>query len=165
MCPVEPGAGQQPDRAAAQPGVHPVAVELDFMEPLRPIGAGLRPPSRACWRACWSMLGGERLTPSHAIKKGRRYRYYVSAAPITDAGTDRAQGWRLAAREIEEAVIRILSDALTSPAGLVEPFGAASMPDHIPKLLNRAARLAAALGGSPDKRAKLVRELVEKISG
>ena len=34
---------------------------------------------------------------------------------------------------------------------------------HIPKLLNRAARLAAALGGSPDERAKLVRELVEKI--
>ena len=107
---------------------------------------------------------GERLTPSHAVKKGRRYRYYVSAALITDAGTDRAQGWRLAAREIEEAVIRILADALTSPAKLVERFGAASMPsDHIPKLLNRAARLAAALGGSPDERAKLVRELVEKI--
>src|SRR4051794_668659 len=59
---------------------------------------------------------GERLTPSHAVKKGRRYRYYVSAALITDAGTDRAQGWRLAAREIEEAVIRILADALTSPS-------------------------------------------------
>jgi hypothetical protein len=43
---------------------------------------------------------GERLTPSHAVKKGRRYRYYVSAVLITDAGTDRAQGWRLAAREI-----------------------------------------------------------------
>jgi site-specific DNA recombinase len=36
---------------------------------------------------------GERLTPSHAVKKGRRYRYYVS----TEAGTDRPQGWRLAA--------------------------------------------------------------------
>jgi site-specific DNA recombinase len=59
---------------------------------------------------------GERLTPSHAVKKGRRYRYYVSAALITEAGTDRAQGRRLAAREIEEAVIRILADALTSPA-------------------------------------------------
>src|SRR2546421_2208216 len=35
--------------------------------------------------------------------------------------------------------------------------------DHIPKLLNRAARLAPALRGSPDERAKLVRELVEKI--
>src|SRR6059058_5566849 len=107
---------------------------------------------------------GERLTPSHAVKKGRRYRYYVSAALITDAGTDRAQGWRLAAREIEEAVIRILADALTSPVRLVERFGAAGIPsDHIPKLLNRAARLAAALGGSPVERAKLVRELVEKI--
>src|SRR6516162_3054106 len=30
---------------------------------------------------------GARLTPSHAIKKGRRYRYYVSAALITEAGT------------------------------------------------------------------------------
>ena len=106
---------------------------------------------------------GERLTPSHAVKKGRRYRYYVSAALITDAGTDR-EGWRLAAREIEEAVIRILADALTSPASLVERFGAAGMPsDQVRTLLGRAARMAAALGGSPGERAKLVRELVEKI--
>ena len=75
-----------------------------------------------------------------------------------------AQGWRLAAREIEEAVIRILADALTSPASLVERFGAAGMPsDQLRKLLSRAARMAAALGGSPGERAKLVRELVEKI--
>src|SRR5246127_33907 len=106
---------------------------------------------------------GERLTPSHAVKKGRRYRYYVSAALITDVGTDR-EGWRLAAREIEEAVIRILADALTSPASLVERFGADGMPsDQVRKLLARAARMAAALGGSPGERAKLVRELVEKI--
>src|SRR5438270_5650063 len=106
---------------------------------------------------------GERLTPSHAVKKGRRYRYYVSAALITDAGTDR-EGWRLAAREIEEAVIRILADALTSPASLVERFGAAGMPsDQVRKLLSRAARMAAALGGSPGERAKLVRELGERI--
>src|SRR5438477_13098725 len=107
--------------------------------------------------------GGERLTPSHAVKKGRRYRYYVSAALLTDAATDR-EGWRLAAREIEEAVIRILADALTSPASLVERFGAAGMPsDQVRKLLSRAARVAAALGGSSGERAKLVRELVEKI--
>jgi DNA invertase Pin-like site-specific DNA recombinase len=107
---------------------------------------------------------GERLTPSHAVKKGRRYRYYVSAALITDAGTDRAQGWRLAAQEIEEVVIRILSDALTSPARLVERFGAAGMPgDQLRRLLSRAVRVAAVLGGSPEERAKLVRELVGKI--
>ena len=106
---------------------------------------------------------GERLTPSHAVKKGRRYRYYVSAALITDAGTDR-EGWRLAAREIEEVVIKILADALTSPARLAERFGAGEMSsDQVRKLLGRAARMAAALGGSPGERAKLVRELVEKI--
>jgi site-specific DNA recombinase len=61
-------------------------------------------------------------------------------------------------------VIRILADALTSPASLVERFGAAGMPsDQVRKLLGRAARMAAALGGSPGERAKLVHELVEKI--
>jgi DNA invertase Pin-like site-specific DNA recombinase len=107
---------------------------------------------------------GERLTPSHAVNKGRRYRYYVSAALITDAGTDRAQGWRLAAREIEEAVITILVGALTNPTRLVERFGAADMPsDQLRKLLGRAARMAAALSGPPGEREKLVREVVEKI--
>jgi hypothetical protein len=40
------------------------------------------------------------LTPSHAINKGQRYRYYVSAALITEAGTDRAQSRRMVARVI-----------------------------------------------------------------
>jgi site-specific DNA recombinase len=107
---------------------------------------------------------GERFTPSHAIKKGRRYRYYVSAALITEAGTDRAQGRRIVAREIEEAVIRILIEGLTSPAKLVERFGTAGMAsDQIRKMLGRAARLAAALSGSLGERAELVRELVEKV--
>jgi hypothetical protein len=35
--------------------------------------------------------------------------------------------------------------------------------DQVRKLLGRAARMAAALSGSPGERAKLVRELVEKI--
>ena len=42
-------------------------------------------------------------------------------------------------------------------------FGAAGMPSEVRKLLSRAARMAAALGGSPGERAKLVREFVEKI--
>jgi site-specific DNA recombinase len=107
---------------------------------------------------------GERLIPSHAIKKGRRYRYYVSAALITEARTDLPQGWRIGAREIEEAVVRILIEGLTSPARLVERFGTAGMAsDQIRKMLGRAARLAAALSDSLGERAKLVRELVEKV--
>jgi site-specific DNA recombinase len=107
---------------------------------------------------------GERLTPSHAVKKGRRYRYYASAALITEAGTDHAQGWRLAAKEIEDAVIRILVDALTSPARVLERFDTSGMPgDQIRTILGRATRAAAALSGSPGGRAKVVRRLVEKV--
>src|ERR1700739_2668799 len=41
--------------------------------------------------------------------------------------TDQAQGFRLAAREVEEVVIRILSDALTNPAKLLERLGGAAV--------------------------------------
>jgi site-specific DNA recombinase len=105
----------------------------------------------------------ERLTPSHAVKKGRRYRYYVSAPLITEAGTDRAQGWRLAAQEIEAAVIKILVDALSSPARLLDRFGISGMPgDQTRKMHTRAARLIASLGGS-EQRPSIIRELVERV--
>ena len=164
--------GQIAHKGQLYPGQHPALIEDETWTAVRNRLAGnARDHRRKAKAAAPSLLTGllvdargERLTPSHAVKKGRRYRYYVSAALITDAGTDRAQGRRLAAREIEEAVIRVLADGLTSPARLVERFGAADMPsDQLRKLLGRAARMAAALGGPPSERATLVRELVEKI--
>jgi DNA invertase Pin-like site-specific DNA recombinase len=107
---------------------------------------------------------GKRFTSSHAVTSGRRYRYYVSAASLTETGADRAQVWRLAAHEVEGAVIRILVEALTNPARLLERFGTRGMPpDHLRKMLARAPRLVAALSGSPRDQAKLVRGLVEKV--
>jgi hypothetical protein len=35
--PVEPSPGQQSHLASVQPGMHPVTVEFDFMEPLGPV--------------------------------------------------------------------------------------------------------------------------------
>ena len=57
---------------------------------------------------------GERLVPVHALKKGRRYRYYISHS-ITNAPKDTASnGWRLPGQEIENiiahAVIQMLRD-------------------------------------------------------
>jgi hypothetical protein len=108
---------------------------------------------------------GNRFTPSHAAYNGRRYRYYVSAAPITETGADLAQRWRLPAQEVEGAVIKILVEALTNPARLLERFATSGMPaGQIRKMLARAPRLASALsGGSPRDRAKLFRRLVEKV--
>lgn len=54
---------------------------------------------------------GEPLTPSHAVKSGRRYRYYVSRHLVAGAGTDH-NGWRLAAREVEAPVEEAILQAL-----------------------------------------------------
>jgi len=48
---------------------------------------------------------GDRVTPSHAGKKGRRYRYYVSNRLITGTGTKAGasdRGWRLPAQALEQ---------------------------------------------------------------
>jgi hypothetical protein len=82
---------------------------------------------------------------------------------ITEAGTDRAQGWRLAASEIEETVIRILADALTRPARLIERSGVgrlAQRPDsETPRSGNQYGSGAQWLtGGTSKARSRARRE-------
>jgi len=48
---------------------------------------------------------GERMTPSHAVKKGRRYRYYVSRSLVAARSTRGPAGRRVPAREIEGVVV------------------------------------------------------------
>jgi hypothetical protein len=40
---------------------------------------------------------GDRLTPSHAVRRGRRHRYYVSRRLIAESGKSDTSGWRLPA--------------------------------------------------------------------
>src|SRR5499433_1898035 len=115
------------------PGQHPALIDDETWTAVRDrLAAGAGAHRRRTQAAEPSLLAGllvdpqgQRLTPSHAVKKGRRYRYSVSAALINEAGTDGAQSWRLSAREIENAVITILVHALSSPTRLLEWFGTA----------------------------------------
>jgi site-specific DNA recombinase len=59
---------------------------------------------------------GAPLTPSHANKQGRRYRYYVSR-DIVQHGTSQP-GWRVPAIEIEGAVKRAIESFLTDAGRL-----------------------------------------------
>ena len=154
------------------PGQHPALIDDEIWTAVQDqLAAHARDHRRRAKAAEPSLLAGllvdaqgERLTPSHAVKKGRRYRYYVSAALITAGAKDDTPSWRLAAQEIEDCVIRILVDALISPAKLLERLGGTSIPsEQVRKMLGRAGRLAAALRGSPAERAKIVRELVEQV--
>jgi DNA invertase Pin-like site-specific DNA recombinase len=160
--------GEIAHKGQLYPGQHPALIDAYTWTAVRDqLAANARDHRRKSHATEPSLLAGvlidvrgERLTASHAVKTGRRYRYYVS----TKAGTDRPQGWRLAAQEIEDAVIKVLADALTSPAVLLERFGTAGIQsDQTRKMLDRATRLAAALHRSPAERAKVVQDLIEKV--
>jgi site-specific DNA recombinase len=58
---------------------------------------------------------GERLTPTHAVKKGTRYRYYVSTSLITGARRNRSSGRRIPAGNLEGLVIARLRTLLADP--------------------------------------------------
>jgi hypothetical protein len=70
---------------------------------------------------------GQSLTPSHAVKGERRYRYYVSRSLIKGRADSAGRGWRLPAPEIERTVAasacQILSDRIeiaAAASGLAE---------------------------------------------
>ena len=55
---------------------------------------------------------GDRLQPHHANKKGRRYHYYVSSRLIAAPGNPDSSGWRIPAKQLDQAVIRIVIEWL-----------------------------------------------------
>jgi hypothetical protein len=87
---------------------------------------------------------GHRMTPTHAVKGGRRYRYYVSRPLITTGRATAPDALRLPAAEIEQLVGSRLGQLLSEPARVAEAlagsFGSAAQQRH---LLQRAAALAA----------------------
>ncbi len=63
---------------------------------------------------------GDRLTPSHSQKNGRRLRYYVSRRLVTGRRTDHPDAWRLPGHHIEAAIGCILRDRLMRPAAMLD---------------------------------------------
>ena len=48
---------------------------------------------------------GNRMTPTHAVKKGKRYRYYVSTPLITGSRSENPKGRRIPAGDIDGLVV------------------------------------------------------------
>jgi hypothetical protein len=83
------------------------------VDALPPLGQPGRPGEVALLGKIFDEAGN-RLTPSHAVKNRRRYRYYVSRRLVTGTSQDKPDGWRLPAPQIEKLVadeaIRALAD-------------------------------------------------------
>ena len=63
---------------------------------------------------------GERLTPTHTVKKGTRYRYYVSTPLIIGAVKSGSHGRRIPAANLEDLVITKLRTFLADKGAILD---------------------------------------------
>jgi site-specific DNA recombinase len=87
---------------------------------------------------------GHRMTPTHAIKKGARYRYYVSRPLIGESRADAPDGLRIPAGDIEQLVTTRIGQLLSEPAQIFEVLAPqVETAAQQRRMLHRAAELAA----------------------
>ncbi len=90
---------------------------------------------------------GDRLTPSHAVRRGKRHRYYVSRRLIARSGERNIGGWRLPASVLETAVARLIMDALVATES-TPPLIKAATAEMLQQLPAKVQALASRLTGA-----------------
>jgi site-specific DNA recombinase len=87
---------------------------------------------------------GGRMSPTHATKKGTRYRYYISRSLLDGSTKARTEGQRIPAVALESLVIRRIRDWLADPAAILQAVQtAASDAVTQRRLIERARNVAA----------------------
>ena len=105
-------AGKIRHRKQVYEGLHPAIIEQDIWKKVqkglieqsgKPRGKGnAAHPSLLAGKLFDET--GDRLTPSHANKNGKRLRYYISRRLVTDKSTKHPDAWRLPAQQLEKAI-------------------------------------------------------------
>ena len=104
---------------------------------------------------------GRRLTPSHAVARGKRFRYYITHR---DQVTDDQPQWRLPAHDLEHVVATALGSWLDhADAAAADLMPNLEASDYV-AIARSARRLAATVrDGEPDTRYDAIRALVERV--
>jgi len=120
-------AGRIPHKGKAYEGQHPAIIDprrWDCVQAMlkehsvNPRGPRFRKTAPSPLAGKLFDERGGRLSPSHANKKGKRYRYYISHDLVAGKKEDaKGRGWRLPAEELERVVGTALQRHLKSCAG------------------------------------------------
>jgi DNA invertase Pin-like site-specific DNA recombinase len=108
---------------------------------------------------------GNRMTPSHAVKKGARYRYYVSRPLIAKDRPDRSNGRRIPAGEIEHLVASRVRQWLLDPGSIYQAISAwLPEPSAQQRLVARAAEIGRQWSELPPARMRTtLTVLIERV--
>ncbi|SLN77039.1 recombinase family protein [Oceanibacterium hippocampi] len=108
---------------------------------------------------------GNRFTPSHTTKVGRRYRYYVDQALITGEKPNGRRLRRLPALEIEGIVRQELTQLLSEPGRLLAALGDSLDAAETDQALREAGNLHQALAeATPAAWADRVRPILRQVA-
>jgi site-specific DNA recombinase len=120
--------GEITHKGNAYPGEHPAIADKALWDEVqavlsenrvnRAVGSYAKQPSLLAGLVFDE--SGERLTPSHAVKKGTRYRYYVSRSLIIGTAKDRSKGRRIPAANLESLVITRLRTFLSDQGAILD---------------------------------------------
>ena len=164
-------AGRVRHKGNDYPGQHDAIIDDEMWQAAQQQLSGNRTPRRTYRNATSPSLltgllfdeTGDRLCPSHANKKGKRYRYYISKRLVHEARDQ--EGWRLPAQEIELAVVGIIATLLNDGRRLLDKLGDVPPAQvYLQKTVDAANRLAADIkGGEAALKQDLMQELIERI--
>jgi len=163
--------GEIVHKGRSHPGEHPpiidqvlwdtVQAQLASNTAQRTSGTRIRQPSLLT-----GMLfdcSGHSMTPTHAVKKDTRYRYYVSRPLITKDRSEGSAGLRLPAEEIEQLVTGRVRQWLLDPGSIYSVTQPAD-PSAQRRLIARAAEIGKSWPQLPAlRRRALLAGLVERI--
>ncbi|MEK7413962.1 MAG: recombinase family protein [Planctomycetota bacterium] len=143
--------GEVVHKGAAHPGEHDAIIEQALWDAVqqtieanrveRKAGHNIRHPSLLAGIIFDGL--GRRMSPSHAVKQGKRYRYYITHGSELIEGSPSA--WRLPAHDIEQAVVDQVKTLLGDKRHLrsLIPDGDAQ---QISTMLGRAEKAATQIG-------------------
>jgi site-specific DNA recombinase len=161
--------GEVVHKGESYPGEHPAIITAELWEAVQATIANNRVSrkrdSNMSQRSLLAGLlrdgHGRRMSPSHAVKAGRRYRYYITPASELSEGAPPA--WRLPAQDVETIVVARLRQLLGNRAelrALVQPFDPSA--DALQRALAQANMLQGKLD-QPEQRRAMVTHIVHHV--
>ena len=146
--------GEMPHKGNAYPGEHAAIVDQTLWDRVQATLAANRVERAARGRTKRPSLltgllfdeAGDRLTPTYAIKKGTRYRYYVSTSLLTGERKTQSSCRRIPAGDLERLVIDRLRVFLADYGAVVDALDEWKETIRHQQLVSRSRQLADELG-------------------
>jgi DNA invertase Pin-like site-specific DNA recombinase len=110
---------------------------------------------------------GNKLTATHAVKGGRRYRYYTSKPSVARGKHNQpVSGYRIPASEIEPVVLREIIELLRDANRLTDALALGqSKPDLINRMHTGGSRFASTLETAlPGVQRDLIEQIVDEVA-